>query len=399
MNKTTIKQAVILAGGKGTRLRPLTYEIPKPMIPINSRPFLEYLLTLLKENGISEVIILLGYLAEKVVDYFGDGSNWGLSIKYAIGDISWETGTRISKARELLDNRFLLLYCDNYWPLNLEKLVQFHDSIDSPATVTVYTNKDGITRNNVLVDRHGLVIIYDRSRTYEALNGVDIGFFILEKRILAAVPEYNFSFEEVVVTDLVKKNQLGGFLTDHRYYSIGKPECLEETSQFLKPKKVLFLDRDGVINRKLPKAEYVRSWEQFVFLPGVKSALKTLCRHGYELYIITNQAGIARGLMTELDLEDIHSKMKRELKKHDVEIKGIYYCPHGWDESCDCRKPKPGLFYQAARENHLDITKAVYIGDDERDMEAGNTAGCHTFLLNKRTSLSSIVSELIQNDG
>lgn len=391
-----IKQAVILAGGKGTRLRPLTYEIPKPMIPINDRPFLEYLLTLLKENGISEVILLLGYLAEKVVDYFGDGSGWDLSIKYSIGEVSWETGTRVTAATELLDDCFLLLYCDNYWPLKLADLVGFHNSLDKLATVTVYTNKDGITRNNVLVDGEGNVIRYDRSRKDEDCNGVDIGFFILDKRILASTPAYNFSFEEVVIPELVKSNQLGGFTTDHRYYSIGKPDRLESTAQFLKPRKVLFLDRDGVINRKPPKAEYVRSWKQFEFLPEAISSLKTLCRHGYELYIITNQAGIARGLMNERDLEDIHSRMKRELKLHDVEIRGIYYCPHGWDEGCDCRKPKPGLFFQASRDHHLDISKAVYIGDDDRDMEAGNAAGCRTYLLDKNRNFSSIVAELIK---
>ena len=117
----SVKQAVKLAGGRGTRLKTLTDNLPKPMISINKRPFLEYLIDLLKENGIEEVVLLLGYLPKKIMEYFGNGSTFGIKIKYSIGDISFETGKRIKNVEELLDNNFLLMYCDNYWPLNLKE--------------------------------------------------------------------------------------------------------------------------------------------------------------------------------------------------------------------------------------------------------------------------------------
>ena len=236
-----VNQAVILAGGVGSRLRPLTDTIPKPMVLVNNRPYLEHLIELLKSNGISEVLLLLGYLSEKVVDYFGDGSDFGIKIKYSIGDVSFETGKRIKDAEALIENLFLLMYCDNYWPLNLQRLIDLHERNQTAATVTVYTNKDGITRNNMCVDENGYVVKYDKSRTEKNLNGVDIGFFIIDKKIMNLMPTKNFSFEKEILFQLIENKQLSGYLTDHRYYSIGSLERIPKTERFLLPKKLYFL--------------------------------------------------------------------------------------------------------------------------------------------------------------
>lgn len=394
----SVKQAVILAGGVGMRLRPLTNTIPKPMVLVNNRPFLEYLIELLKQKGITEIVLLLGYLYEKIVDHFGDGSNFGINIKYSIGDVSFETGKRIKDAENLIQDHFLLMYCDNYWPLNLERLIEFHVKNQTAATVTVYTNKDGITRNNIYVDKNGYVVKYDKSRTDKNLNGVEIGFFIIDKKILDLMPKNNFSFEKVVLPQLIEKRQLSGYLTDYSYYSIGSLERISKTEKFLQPKKVIFLDRDGVINKKAPKAEYVKSWDEFEFLPGAIEAITLLTQHDYKIFIITNQAGIARGAMTEQALKEIHMKLERELEKHNVKIEGFYYCPHGWNEGCECRKPKPGMLFQAAREHDVDLSKALFIGDDERDLQTGNAAGCRTILVNAELSLLRLVKEKIIND-
>ena len=384
-----------MAGGIGSRLRPLTDTIPKPMVPMNGQPFLEYLLELLRSNGISEIVLLVGYLHEKIEAYFGDGSDFGLKIKYSVGDVNDQTGTRVKNAETLIHNHFMLMYCDNYWPLNLERLVRFHIQKKVDATVTVYANKDGSTRNNMYVDQNGYVLKYDKSRSDNELNGVEIGFYVLDKKIMDLMPEGNFSFEKKILPKLIETRQLSGFRTDHKYYSIGSLERLPQTERFLRPQKIVFLDRDGVINKKAPKAEYVTSWKDFIFLPGAKAALALLTQHHYKIFIVTNQAGIARGLMTELDLEDIHACMEDALIKNDARIEGIYFCPHGWDDGCECRKPKPGMFFQAAKDNDLDLTKTYFIGDDERDLTAGNAAGCRTFLVDSEMSLLRIVKEKI----
>jgi D-glycero-D-manno-heptose 1,7-bisphosphate phosphatase len=240
-----LKQAVILAGGLGTRLKPITDKIPKPMIQFHNRPFLEYLIEMLRENGIEEIVLLLGYLPDKIVDYFGDGAKFGIKIKYSIGKIDDKTGTRIRNAKDLLDDTFLLMYCDNYLPLNLKQYIEFHNKQKTQATVMVYTNKDGFTKSNIFVDKNGLVVKYDKTRKDKNLNGVEIGFFILDKKkIFSLMTDDSFSFEKVVIPPLVQEHNLSGFLTDHRYYSIGNLERLKITEQFLKSKKVVFLDRD-----------------------------------------------------------------------------------------------------------------------------------------------------------
>ena len=390
-----IKQAVILAGGLGTRLRPLTNDLPKPMIPINNKPFLEHLIGLLKQNGIKEIVLLLGYLPEKIKEYFGNGSKFGVRIEYSIGDISFDTGKRIKNAEPMLDENFLLMYCDNYSPLNLKNLTDFHNNHDVLTTMTIYSNKDNYSKSNIKVNKEGYVTLYDKERKEQNLSGVDIGFFIVNKKVFELMPETNFSFQKVVLPKLIEKKQLAGYLTDHKYYGIGNLKRLPITEKYLKPKKVIFLDRDGVINKKAPKAEYIKNWSEFEFLPKVIEAMKLLTKNSYEIYIITNQAGIARKKMSLEDLNDIHKNLKRKLSKNNITISDIYFCPHGWDEGCECRKPKPGMFFQAAREHHIDLTKTLFIGDDERDAEAGDAADIKTLLVTPEKSLFKIVKSLL----
>lgn len=395
MKVTGIRQAVILAGGKGIRLRPLTLKTPKPMIKIHGKPFLEYIIELLKKNGIKEIIILTGYLHKKIEDYFKDGQKFGLKIKYSFSPVGDETGTRIRKAKRLIDDTFLLLYSDNYWPLDLEKLTDFYETVKLPYLVTVYSNVDKYTKNNTLVNDEGLVEVYDRSRQTPGLNGVDIGFFILGKKIFNLFPDENFSFEKVVLSRLISKKQLAGFLTYHKYYGLSNLERIPVIEEFFKPKKIILLDRDGVINKRPPKAEYVKNWKEFELLPGVIDALKLLTKKEYEIIIISNQAGIGRGVMTEEDLKSIHGKFLEVCKKEEINIKGIYYCPHNWTDGCFCRKPKPGMLFKAAADHHFDLTKAIFIGDDERDKQAGEATDCKTILLQHGKSLLDIVRGLV----
>ena len=390
-----ISQAVILAGGKGTRLMPLTKDRPKPMVEIHGKPFLEYLIDLLKESGITRVLILTGHMAEKISDYFGDGSRFGIEISYHYSEPEAETGARLRNAKGLIDDEFLLLYCDNYWPLRLQKLQAFHRTHGSTATMVVYSNKDKYSKNNVHVGQDDIIELYDKSRTAENLNGIDVGFFLLKKSALELLPEGNPSFEAEILPQLVEKKQLAGFFTDHRYYTIGSLERFEQAVEFLKPKKIVLLDRDGVINKKAPKAEYVKTWSEFQFIPGALDAIAELTQKGYGLYILTNQPGIARESLSENDLHDIHEHMLTEIREKGGEIAGIYVCPHGWDDGCECRKPKPGMLFQAAREHRFDLTKAVYVGDDGRDGEAAEAADTQFIMVPSDIGIAAAVDKLL----
>lgn len=394
MSNGRVSQAVILAGGRGTRLLPLTKDLPKPMIEFQGKPFLEYLIELLKEQGVQRVLFLLGYLPEKITEYFGDGSDWGLRIDYQVSDVDDETGMRIKLAAERIDERFLLLYCDNYWPLPLRDMEERFEASQADALVTVYGNKDNYTKSNLRIGADGFIECYDKTHSASGLQGVDIGFLILKKSVLKLIPDGNVSFEKNVYPQLIAHRRIVGYQTDHRYYSVGDHRRLSLTDEFFSPKKFVLLDRDGVLNRKAPKADYVKIWGEFEWLPEAKKGLALLKSKGYKIALITNQAGIARGMMSEGDLDEIHSNMIKEARDAGGDIDAIYYCPHGWDDGCECRKPKPGMLFQAQKDYGLDLSKTLYIGDDPRDAEAGSAAGCQMAIVSENRSLLNFVEKI-----
>lgn len=387
-------QAVILAGGLGTRLKPFTDEHPKPMIPIEGIPFIEYLIRQVADFGIEKIVLLLGYKAEEIQDFLGDGSRYDVSITYRTTPVEFDTGARIKDAEEVLEDRFMLMYCDNYCPINYETAYRKFIESDCLIQISAYINKDGYTKNNVLF-QDDLVEIYDKKRAQKNLNAVDIGYALIKKEVLRFLPDDNCNFETEVYPRVVSLGKMGCFTTEHRYYSIGSWERIELTKEFFKNRKVIFLDRDGTINERPPKACYVEKPEDFKWLPNAINALELLKEKGYEIYLISNQPGIARGNLDEDMLSRIHEKMENDLAKAGVRIDGIYVCPHNWDEGCDCRKPKPGLIFQAQKDHSINLTKSILIGDDERDIEAGKAAGIHScHLINNNRSLFDIVKKL-----
>jgi len=388
-------QAVILAGGRGSRLAPLTDTLPKPMIPFHGKPFLEYLVEMLRDQGFKRILLLLGYLPDVIQDYFGDGHRWGVSVEYSVSNIEDDTGRRIKRAESLIDPLFLLMYCDNYWPMRFQFMWQRFVTSGVPAQITVYRNTDRYTRDNVLVDSQGYVLDYDKSRQKADLSGVDIGFAILKRSTLAMLADENVMFEREVYPQLVKKRQLGAYLTDHRYYSVGSHNRLHLTDEFLARRPTIFLDRDGVLNKKMPRAEYVGTWNQWEWLPGAREALRIFKEADYRVIVITNQPGIARGVMTPSQLEEIHDKMKAEAIQSDGRIDAVYHCPHDWEEGCECRKPKAGLLYQAQRGFNLDLTRTYFIGDDERDQQAAERAGCPWALVSEKVTLLDLTYQLL----
>lgn len=389
-----IKQVVILAGGLGTRLQPFTNDTPKPMFPIHGIPFLTHLLRQVKDFGIDKVVLLLGYKSEKIMSYYQDGKNLGLTITYCVTPVEYDTGARIRQASDLLEKEFLLLYCDNYCPINMERKIKRFSTEDALVQITAYSNKDGYTKNN-LQCVNGQVIHYDKQRLAENLNGVDIGYALVKKEVLQYLPNGNVNFEKEIYPILVKENKLAAYMTDHRYYSIGSYERIEQTKEFFMPKKAVFLDRDGTINVRAEKGCYIEKKEDFAWLTGAKEAIRILKQKGYMVFLFTNQPGIARGKMTEKDLDEIHNKLLNDLQKVGTSIDKIYVCPHGWNDGCECRKPRPGMLYQAQKEYALNLLECIVIGDDERDIQAGEEAGCQCFHVTTEQTLIKIVRSFV----
>ncbi|MGH7233309.1 MAG: HAD-IIIA family hydrolase [Nitrospiraceae bacterium] len=388
-------QAVILAGGRGTRLGPHTETRPKPMIEIHGKPFLEYLIEMLRSQGFERVLLLLGYLPEVVQNHFGDGSKWGVKIEYSVTAVEDDTGRRVRLAAPRIDQCFLLMYCDNYWPMQIDKMWERFVHSKAPAMITVYSNKDGYTKNSIQVDDEGYVTIYDKSCTSPNLQGVEISYAIMEKSVLDLLPQENVLFESTVYPRLAESRRLLAYVTDHRYYSIGSLRRLPLTEAFLARQPSVILDRDGVLNKKAPKAQYVRLWREFEWLHGAKEALRLFTEAGYRVIIVSNQAGVARGEMTEMQLLEIHERMKQETAGAGGRIDAVYYCPHDWNGGCECRKPKPGMLFQAQHDYNLDLSRTLFIGDDERDAQAADAAGCPSTLLADGRTLLDVARTVV----
>ncbi len=184
--------------------------------------------------------------------------------------------------------------------------------------------------------------------------------------------------------------------TGSRKCKIGADEVMSEEiihHSILPLQRVVFLDRDGVINKKL-EGDYVKSYDEFIFLPGAIDAIKKIKQNGLMVIIITNQSGIGRGIMSENALIKLHEQMLAEMEKEGVNIDAIYYCPHSPDDGCNCRKPNDGLFKQALMDFNIDMKNSWMIGDEQKDIEAGEKAGCKTCLLSKGELLIEAISSL-----
>ena len=158
--------------------------------------------------------------------------------------------------------------------------------------------------------------------------------------------------------------------------------------------KAAFLDRDGVINRKAPEGQYVTRWEDFEFLPRVAEAIALLGLAGFSVIVVSNQRGVAKGLLTIAELELIHERMLKQLAAADAHLTAVYYCPHDSGPSCACRKPAPGMLFQAAREHRIELASSWMVGDSDIDMEAGKAAGCKTVRVLSNGTLAEIAGDL-----
>jgi D-glycero-D-manno-heptose 1,7-bisphosphate phosphatase len=224
MDTIKINQAVILAGGQGTRLRPLTNDLPKPLVAVNGTPFLDYLLNSLIGVGITHIVLLVGYKAEEIVNRYGNKLSDGTRIDYSVGEADDATGRRLLDAEHLLDDTFMLLYADNYWPIDLNNMQELYQKNQAGVMTTVFRNLEGTGEygheNNVEVGADGFVTRYDKSRQSDHLNGVDIGFFTVNKSIIPFHRRDNISFEEDLLPEFIADKQLTAFMTDKQYYYI-----------------------------------------------------------------------------------------------------------------------------------------------------------------------------------
>lgn len=233
MSKPIALPVAILAGGLGTRLRPLTETIPKSLLPVAGRPFLAHQLELLRAQGIERVVLCVGYLGELIRNRFGNGSEFGLRIDYSFdGPKLLGTGGAIKRALPLLGEEFFVLYGDSYLPIDFGPVAEFFRRSGKLGCMTVFRNEDRFDASNV-VYRNGRVIVYDKKHKRPDMQYIDYGLSVFKAAAFDQFPPDEAFDLADVLKQLVEQDQLAGYEVHRRFYEIGSPTGLAELERFL----------------------------------------------------------------------------------------------------------------------------------------------------------------------
>ena len=420
-------KAVFMAGGRGTRISSVASDIPKPMIKIQGKPILEHEIECLRSQGFTDFIITVSYLGNVIVEYFGDGSGisastgkpFGVKIQYFFEEQPLGNAGALLKLHNELDDDFLLLNADVLFDIDINRMLRAHQNSGALATILTHPNSHPYDSGLIVSDNDNVVLQwltkeYVRPEYYK--NRVNAGIHILSPKVLEGLPvsadmlgtkdengkTIKLDLDRDILRPLAGTGKLCCYDSTEYVRDMGTPErykavCKDYVSGIVtgrnlkNPQKAIFLDRDGTINRYVG---FLRDIDDFELIDGVSQAIASINQSEFLSIVVTNQPVIARGEVTEDELSEIHFKMETLLGKDGAYIDDVYYCPHhphkGYEGEiealkidCACRKPKPGMLLQAAKDHNIDLVESWMIGDSENDILAGKAAGCKTAYIGK----------------
>ncbi|MBQ8189973.1 MAG: D-glycero-beta-D-manno-heptose 1,7-bisphosphate 7-phosphatase [Lachnospiraceae bacterium] len=422
-------KVVIMAGGKGTRIAEVNSQVPKPMIPIDGKPILEYQIDTLRRQGYTDIILIIGHLGHVIQDYFGDGSGKGVSIQYIVEEQPLGTAGALYFLKEAITDDFLLLNGDIIFDVDIKRFLEHHRRKRTLATILTHPNSHPYDSGIIVADEEGMVTNWmhkeDERLWYQ--NRVNAGIHMLSPNIFKLFTELKkLDLDRDILKPLIADRQLAIYDspeyikdmgTPDRYYSVIKDlqEGKVEAKNLSNRQKAIFLDRDGTINKYVG---FLRQIDDFELIDGVSEAVRMINESGYLAIVVTNQPVIARGEVSLKELQTIHNKMETLLGQEGAYVDDIFYCPHhphkGYEGErpeykidCDCRKPKPGMLLQAAEKYNIDLAHSWMIGDGDNDVEAGMNAGCHAAKLGNVTddsvacfeNLKEAVTAILKNNN
>ena len=402
-----IDVAVIMAGGKGSRLRSITNdEIPKPMVPVDGKPLLEYQVGKLKSYGIKKIVMIVGHLGEKIVDHFKGGKNFGVEIDYIFEKEPLGTAGAFYYLKDKIDAKdFMLVFGDVFFDMDFDRMEDFHFKNSALTTLLAHPNGHPYDSDLIRMDDTGRVIGFDSKhnvRDYWYDNMVNAGMYIINRKLLDLVKEpVKTDFEKDILANQVKLGaNIYAYHTPEYVKDVGTVDRINATVEELKSgliqsknlknkQRAIFIDRDGTIN---VSKGFISKADDLELIPGSIEAIKAINKSGALAIVITNQPVIARGECSFEELHNIHNKLKTLLGEKGAFVDDIFYCPHHPDKGfegevpelkfdCECRKPKTGMIDEAVKKYNIDLSKSYMVGDSTMDLETARNAGVKSVLV------------------
>jgi NDP-sugar pyrophosphorylase family protein len=239
-------QAIILAGGLGTRLRPISETIPKALVPVAGRPFIEYQIELFHARGVRDLIVCTGHLGHLIEEHLGDGRRFDVSIRYGFErDRLLGTAGAVKNIEPLLEDAFFVQYGDSYLLVDYRAVMACFRQRDAPGLMVVYRNHDRWGRSNVVVDGDR-VCVYDKSRKWPAMVHIDFGVSAFRREAFAGIAAGVTTDLSIVHQALIEQRQLLAYETSHRFYEVGSPEGLQEFESFVRSGMLDLLTREAL---------------------------------------------------------------------------------------------------------------------------------------------------------
>lgn len=407
-----------MAGGKGTRISSFANNIPKPMIPICGKPVLEHEIDCLRDQGFTEIIITVSYMANAIIDYFRDGSDFGVKIEYFIEKEPLGNAGALFKIKDQLSEDFLLLNADSLFSIDLNRFVKYHKEKGGLVTLLTHPNSHPYDSGLIICDSDYSVKKWlskedERPKWYK--NRVNSGLHVINRKALDVfVNSEKIDLDRQLLKPLAGTGKMYAYDSPEYVKDMGTPEryqevCKDFESKIIQNKnlqnkqKAIFLDRDGTINEYVG---FLTNINQFKLIEGAAKAIKKINNSGYLAIVVTNQPVIARGDISFEELNEIHNKLETLLGEEGAYIDCLYFCPHhpqkGFEGErtefkidCNCRKPKPGMLLDAAKKFNIDLSCSWMIGDDDNDILAGHNAGCKAIKLENDINLLKAVDMIL----
>jgi len=390
--------AIVLAGGKGTRLAELTRELPKPLLKVCGKPILDHILDWLEANGIARIYVSTGYQAEKIhrhLDATGRKTTLFVQEREPLGTAG--AVLEIAKKHNLSDP-FFVIYGDEISSIELTPMLEFHNGKKAEATLLVGPSIHPHDSDLLELDEGSRITVihpkpHEAGKCFHNLSNKAL--YVLTKKFLQRVPggkAIDFG-REVFPSAASEGARMFGYQSGEYIFDVGTKERLAQAEEDLKmgrnrmgsakrPRPCVFLDRDGVINFEI---NGVLKPEDLKIIEGIPECIGRLNREGVLVIVTTNQPYVAKGMLSLKTLDEIHKRLEWELGMKGAYMDKIYFCPHhpekghagevpGLKIDCGCRKPKAGMIDSAFSDFHIDGERSVVVGDSERDVGMARAA-------------------------